>query len=131
MAASKWIAAQCFKCLNVALQKYKQKVRFANVGLDLPAIINEGFALIELTDQANITFGGILFVTYLVGIMSTISGLYFAVGFVGSTFQGELTPSISAVLAMSVCIITIAQGCNSIDLVQISNYFSGPLLGNY
>ena len=54
-------------------------------------------------------FGGILFLTYFVGIVSTIAGLYFCVGFIINIIGGTLTPPVAALSAMSVCIVLCGQ----------------------
>ena len=109
MAATKCLAAQCLGSLEVALEKYEKKVKVARGATDLPVILDEGFALIELVDQANILFGGILFVTYFISIVSTIAGLYFVVGSVISALTLKITNFGMALFVMAVCVISYAQ----------------------
>ena len=94
--------------MNLGLEKYKRRAEVADIQ-DLPALLNEGFALIELTDQANVMFGGVLFLTYFVGILSTISGLFFSVNFVIAVTGDALTPTIAVLSAMSACILIYGQ----------------------
>ena len=45
------------------------------------------------TLQANVMFGGVLFFTYFVGILSTVAGAFFSVNFVIAVTEGDLTPT--------------------------------------
>ena len=59
--------------------------------------------------QANCMFGGILFLTYFVGIVGSIAGLYFCVDFIVAVIGGGLTPTVMAHSAMSLCIFLCGQ----------------------
>ena len=108
MTAAKSVAAQCFSCLDLGLEKFKRKAEVTDID-GLPALLNEGFALVDLVDRANVMFGGVLFLTYFVGIVSTIAGLFFSVNFVIAAIGENLTPTIGVLSAMSVCIVLCGQ----------------------
>ena len=54
-------------------------------------------------------FGGILFLTYFVGIVSTIAGAFFSVNFVIAVTGDNLTPTIVVLSSMSACIVICGQ----------------------
>ena len=54
-------------------------------------------------------FGGILFLSYFVGIVSTIAGAFFSVNFVIAVTGDSLTPTIVVLSSMSACIVICGQ----------------------
>ena len=54
-------------------------------------------------------FGGILFLTYFVGIVSTVGGGFFCVNLVVAATGDNLTPTVVVLSVMSACVVACGQ----------------------